>query len=513
MLTGCFNLNNQADPTPQPSVSAELSDTPEPITPVNGGTLRVPMRPPKTLNPLLNEDASVDSVLKLLFEPLVTQDSSFTPVPNLASFNFASDGMSVTVTLREGLKWSDGLAITSDDIVFSLETLRNAPDTVVYKSSVRNISAAYTILDEKKVKLQFLQPYSGMAYEFCFPIIPKHYYENQTDPSGDINMTPVGNGLFVFDSYTSMKQMKLNFNPDTYRKSPYFASVEAVIVPDQQSELNAFEQRLIDVVSAELAQWGRYRNNTDTNIDEYSTMYFDFIGFNFNNEILAKPEVREAVASAVSIPDMITDIYLEHASRAYTPVNPDSWLFEPEVAQYGFDLSLAENLFKSAGYNNAAALRILVNSENDERVKIAGILSENLGKIGVGTTVESLQYDEYVNKLNGKDFDIFIGGFNLSAAPDLSFAFGSANGAENMFSYKDETMNALLASAFASAGGVAYQKAVSDLQKHIAKELPCVSLVFRKSAMLSDRRILGDKHPVMFNIYSDINQWFMNRDR
>ncbi|MDR2650052.1 MAG: peptide ABC transporter substrate-binding protein [Clostridiales bacterium] len=510
MLTGCFNLNNRDNSTPPPSAGVALSSTPTPIAPVNGGTLKIPIRPPKTLNPLLNEDASVDAVLKLLFEPLMTQDSAFKPVPNLASFNFASDGMSVIITLRDGLKWSDGVTITSDDVVFSLNTLRDAPDTVVYKSCIRNISAAYTILDEKKIKLQFLQPYSGMAYAFCFPIIPKHYYENQTEPSDDINMKPIGNGLFVFDFYTSMKQMKLNSNPDTYRKRPYFASVEAMVAPDQQSELNAFEQRMIDVVSAELAQWGRYRNNTDTNINEYSTMYYDFIGFNFNNEMLAKFEAREAIAHAVNIPDMINDIYLGHASQAYTPINRDSWLFEPDVSQYAFDLILAENLLKNAGYSGAS-LRILVNAENDERVKIAGILKDNLGKIGVGATLESLVYDEYVRRLNEKDFDVFIGGFNLSAAPDLGFAFGSANGEENIFSYKNEAMNALLASAFTAAGGAAYQKAVSDLQKYIAKELPCVSLVFRKSAMLSDRKVLGDKHPIIFNIYSDINQWFFNR--
>jgi len=515
MLAGCFNINDNKDvSTPLPATDeAQPTPTPAPIAPAKGGVLNIPMRPPKTLNPLLNEDASVDGVLKLLFEPLIVLDTRFKPVPNLASFNFSPDGMSVTVTLRDGLKWSNGSAITSGDIAFSIETLRNAPDQAVYKNCVSNISPDYTIIDDKKIKLQFLQPYSGMAYQFCFPIIPEQYYEGQTDPGGEINMKPVGDGLYVFNSYDNLKEMTLNFNPDTYRQSPFIPTINVMIVPDQQTELSAFDQRLIDVVSAELAEWGRYRNSADTNIDEYPTMYYDFIGFNFNNTTLAKLDVRQAIAHAVNIPDIIANIYLGHASQAYTPVNPDSWLFEPDVDKYDYNLDTAAALIGKPGVYDGQTLHILVNKENDERVKIAGILNDNLTKIGLKTTVDSLGFDDYVNKLNQKDYDIFVGGFNLSAAPDLGFAFGSANGADNMFSYKDSAMNALLAAAFTSIGNPGYLKAMSDLQMYIAKQLPCVSLVFRKSAMLSSAGVMGDKHPVMSNIFSDINQWFISKDR
>ena len=512
LLTGCFSFNDNRDvstPLPETETAAAPTPTLPPAAPVKGGTLRIPMRAPQTLNPLLNEDASVDTVLKLLFEPLIVLDANFKPVPNLASFNFASDGMSVTVTLRDGLKWSDGSAITSDDIAFSLDTLRSAPDKAVYKDCAADISPAYTILDDKKIKLLFLQPYSGMAYQFCFPVISKQYYEGQTDPGSDINMKPMGDGLYVFSSYNSLKDMKLNFNPDTYRQNPYIPTIDAVIAPDQQTELNAFDQRLIDVVSAELAEWGRYRNNTNTNIDEYTTMYYDFIGFNFNNETLAKLDVRQAIAHAVNVPDMITNIYLGHALQAFTPVNPDSWLFEPDVDKYDYNLDTAAALMNKTGNYNGQTLRILVNNENDERVKIADILNANLTKIGVKTSLVSTDYTDYLNKLSQKDYDIFIGGLNLSPAPDLAFAFGSANGADNMFSYKDDTMNALLATAFTAIGPANYQKAMSDLQKYISGQLPCVSLVFRKSAMLSSVGVMGDKHPVMSNIYANINQWFI----
>jgi len=510
-LVGCYTPDNQEIVAPPPTVAIP-TPTPEPITPVKGGTLRVPMRPPLTLNPLLNEDASVDAVLQLLFEPLMIIDANMKPMPNLATFNFASDGMSVTITLREGLRWTNGLPITSEDIAFSIDTLRQAPENAIYRNNVSNIMPEYTIYNERRIKLQFHRAFSGMAYQFTFPIIPKMYYYGQMDPSSPVNMRPVGNGLFVFHSYTNMKEMRLNFNPDTYRQPPYIANIEVVIVPDQQTELHAFDQRLIDLVSAEIAEWGRHRNNQNTNIYEYPTMYFDFIGFNFNNELLAQLDFRRAIAHSINVDEIVENIYLEHATRAFTPVNPHSWLFEPDVERYNFSLDIATELFESANYDGRN-LRILVNMENDERVAIANILHENLSRIGVNTTVESVDIDTYRNLIErDRDFDMFIGGFNLSLAPDLTFAFGSADGASNMFSYSDETMNALLAAAFSAVGDANYQRALSELQRYIAQELPCVSLVFRKSAMLSDTRVLGEKHPVMSNIFANANRWFIPRE-
>ncbi|MDR1914749.1 MAG: peptide ABC transporter substrate-binding protein [Clostridiales bacterium] len=512
-LSGCFeNTAKETEPLlPAPTETETVAPTE--TLPTYGGTLKVPMRQPTTLNPLYNEDTTVDSVLKLLFEPLMAVNQQLEPQANLGSFNFASDGLSVTIDLREGLVWSDGIPMTTEDIVFSLDTLQNAPDNAIYKQNVSNISPTYFITDERKIKLEFLQPYSGMAYELCFPIIPKHYYEGETDPASDANMKPVGNGLYVFLEYDNTKSMALNFNPNTYRKKPYIASVEAVVVPDQESELYAFDQRLIDIVSAEIADWGKYRTNPETNINEYTTGYYDFVGFNFNTVAMSKRAVREAVAHALNIDDIVNSIYLGHATRTYTAVNPNSWLFEPDVRQYEFDLEKSSNLLASAGYNdsNKLNLRLLVNTENSERVKIAAILYKNLTQLGVTVQLEQLRFAEYKKKLDEKDFDLFIGGLNLSIAPDLSFAFGYDTLSDNMFAYRDDSTNALLAAAFQAAGQNSHKKAMSDLQKRLAEELPCVSLVFRKSAMLSDRRVYGEKRPTAINIFANINEWFIVR--
>jgi peptide/nickel transport system substrate-binding protein len=260
-------------------------------------------------------------------------------------------------------------------------------------------------------------------------------------------------------------------------------------------------------VSAEIADWGRYRNNQTTSINEYTTTYFDFIGFNFSNTALADKRIRQAVASLVDLDGAIDSIYLSHADKAATPVNPNSWLYESNVASYPLDLDKAQTLISQARFTGE--LRILVNQENVERVKVAQMLAQNMEKISMKPLLQELPFEEYMAKLEAKDFDIFVGGFNLSVIPDLTFAFSSSAETDNMFSYRDDAMNGLLVSAFSAITETAYLKAMSDLQKRIAEELPCVSIAFRRAAMLTDAKVLGPRKPTLDNIYSNINLWYI----
>lgn len=523
ILTGCTGDNSEGETVQTVEASEEPVEAV--LTPVQGGTLRLSMRAPKTLNPLLNEDVTVDNILKLLFEPVVTLDESQKPTPNLAEFSFAPDGMSVLLTIREDAKWSDGLPVVADDIIFSLDTLRKASDTVVYKESVKNI-VSFSSTDDHSIRIQYSQPFGGAAYLLCFPVIPMHYYLGEPDPSSEKNMKPVGSGLYQYTDYMNMKEMTLSSNSYSYRKKPYIENISVLITPDKESDIYALDQNQIDMVSAQISDWGKYRSTKEANITEYITSYYDFIGFNFNNELLSDKKIRTAIAYSINIDDMIDSIYLSHGMKTMTPINPEAWIYEPETMRYEYDTEASKRNINTAGYNlskdgvmvkdvNGTMVnlyfRILVNEENSERVKIARILKENLSAVGIETEINSVPYEEYEEKLTTGDFDIFVGGFNLSVIPDLTFAFHSSQiGVRNYFSYEDETMDSLLKEVFSATSETAFKKTLSNLQKYIADELPCISLVFRKSAVITDKGVMGDIKPVKNNVFANINEWYMN---
>lgn len=423
LLSGCFSKA-----TDKPSSSEKPTpDTPNveaPIQAAIGGEVTLSMRLPKTLNPLLNEDRTVDLILKLLFEPLAVLNEQQKVVINSAiveSIDYSQDGFSVFITLKEGAKWSDGTAITSADIIFSIETMRSASDLSVYKSMVSNIFKCDTVSD-RSVKINLIQPFSGTPYTMCFPIIPEHYYKGEGKPDSEKNMKPLGNGLYTFSSYTITDGMSLWASETALQGRPYIDRVKVLVTPSAASDINSIDQKIINVISANISEWGKYKSSNEFRTEEYLTTYFDFIGFNFDRDYFKDLSVRQAIAYATPIDTIIETVYMDNAKRSAAPVSPNSWLYEDDVKQYDFNLERARSLLPQT----ELTFNILVNIENEERVTIANILKDNLKSIGMNVEVVSLPFAEYQTKLTARDYDIFVGGYSLSVIPDLTFAFHSS---------------------------------------------------------------------------------------
>lgn len=516
LLTGCTQPEQDVLPVPAVSYAPEevgdqlageaAEETPSPeITPARGGTLRASSRIPKTFNPLINGDESVDAVLKLLFEPLVAMDESFRPVPNITDFFVSEDGMSIVLEIKPNMLWSDGERVKAADIIYSLNVIKDAPANAVYKKNIANY-AGWAIIDSFTVVIDLKQPDGGVAGTLCFPAIPEHHFRRYGAMT-----KPLGNGLYRMETQTQRSGFACVRNENHYWSRPYIARIEVVYIPDRQTELYAFDQRLIDVFAAEAADWGAYNSGNGTRTDEYATMQYEFIGFNFNNAAIRERAVREAIAHALDFDRITYDFYLEYADRAETPVHPDSWLFDPEAAVYGYDPEAAAEKLSSSGYALPLYFGLLVNNDNPERLKVADAVVASLSEIGIEIYAERLPYEEYVRRIEAGEYDMFIGGFTLPEIPELSFAFGS-QGAGNVFNYADEVTDAMLLRVAGAVGDEAYAEAAGDLQKRIASELPCIGLVFKKSALLTSRRVYGDKRPRSGNIFYNVQEWFIHED-
>jgi len=483
-------------------------------------TLRLSMRHPLNMNPLLNRDVTVDRALKLIFEPLFMLDATNKPVPNLVSgYSLSADGASVTVTLKPGLTWEDGQPVTTADLAYSIEALKNAASDAVYSACAAAISACAPT-DAQTAVITFTSGGWDNLYALCFPIIPRHYY-NPAGFASESSLPPLGGGPYKFDKWAGAKEIDFAAS-DNFTPAPLISAVKFIITPDDDTDYNAFAQNLTDALPATLSEWAKYGGAENIAAAEYTSQYYDFIGFNYTRPLFRNPDARRAVASVIDLSGAMSSVYLGHAARAYSPINPDSWLAVPDAAPPTYDPAAARRLFTQSGvdFNGSTArlktgppdsayqninLTILVNSENNERVKIAGMLKDDLAKLKIKSTVVSAPFEDYQSDINALKYDILVGGFDLSAVPDLSFAFGSAGGKTNIFGYADESMNACLANVTSAAGESAFKAAAADLQQYFYDSLPVVSIAFRNGALLTNPRVvLGDK-PSLFYEFSDIN--------
>jgi len=489
MVADYFYLPDAEEPDIYEYVPEPLEETSETIP--DDGVLRLQMRPPTTLNPILNTDVTVARVLQLVFEPLAVFDSEFRVSGLLAELEFASDFSAVNATVREGAIWSDGRPVSADDIVFSVETLLAAPASSAYST---NAILSAVRINARTAQINFTGASVMAGYALTFPIIPQHFFERASDA------LPPASGAFIIESITPMRNMTLRRNPYFLRGRAQIAQAEITFLPDAETDFYAFERGRTDVLHMPLTEWVARRGVRSPAYEIFPAMYFEFIGFNFRNPIFRDVYTRRGIAYAFNACDAVAGLYLAHAVRSVTPLHPHNFAANADAPPPIYDPARAAALLGTIRLD--APLQIIANAENPQRVAIAKRLAESLAAVGLDAYAEILAADEYFARIDAHEFDLFIGGMELDFAPDVRIFF---EGGE-MFLH-DLVLESAFSMLLFAGNYTDYAQAKARLQQAFAEQLPVIGLAFRHSALLAGPRITGDLSPVPGFVFINAHEW------
>ncbi len=501
------------EPTSEINTSEGASASEAPEIPIPGGTLHMSMRKPHTLNPLLNEDITVDNALKLIFEPLFVIDDNSNIQPNLADgYLLSDDGKSLAISLRSDARWCDGTPVTADDLIFSLDTIKNAPAGSIYKSAVSNVSA-YTKTSNTTVIVEYSSPLGGCIYNMCFPVIPKHYYEGYNTVGSARSMQPLGNGLYAFKDYRVVRDMHLNA-VGNFRGKPYIENVTVTVMNDKDTEIAALERGVIDILSISPEEYGSFNSQNPVEVSPYSSNQFEFLGFNFKNSALSDKRIRQAIAYSIPIDNIIDNIYLGNAVKSVTPVHPGSVLYtSDELPDYAYNLNMARSLVAQSGLTAPQlTFTILVNEDNNVRCETAELIASELNQIGMQVTVYRVPFATYVKLLQTDSFTLFLGGMELNPRVDLRpmLASASRSSGVNYFNFSDLQMDNLLNACVNAASDEGYKAAIAQTQKYCAEQLPFVGIGFKHQLLVTDAGIRGSKDPALNDVFRNADSWYIS---
>lgn len=474
------------------------------VSPTTGGTMTIAMHKPETLNPIKNRDNTVDKVLRLIYEPLFVVNENMQVVPNLAE-SYTINGNTVTLKLKSGVKWDDGTNLTASDVTYTLSQLEDAELDTIYKSCAENITS-YSKVDNNTIKISYSKGLGSVGYSLCFPVIPKHYYNsNKAD-----EMKPVGNGSYKFDNYTLVKEMNLSASSTGLNGSPYISKINVKIMPDADTEFQALESDVIDTATVDINNLGSISTDLSNNAVEFPTNQFEFIGFNVKNPMFSNISVRQGFAHLIPSENIISDIYIDKMKASVTPINPaNSYTSKVGEDTYSYDANIANTLISAGGQNSSAmTFTILVNSENSARVESAKLISNSFNSAGMHTSVESLPFAEYTQRLKDGDFTVYLGGVKLKENMDVS-ALANSSGAINYGGYSDANMDKLIGDCTNAMSEEGYKVALNELNKYMSTQLPVIGIGFKSDMLVTNSRIKGEKKPTVNNLYGNVNKWFI----
>lgn len=353
--------------------------------PPRGGQLVVSVRTePQTFNRYTRRDLPTDLISTFINGKLVRINRLTQEVePWLAaSWTRSDDGRRYTVTLREGVTFSDGQLFTADDVVFSFDALYNAKSGNVLAEAVKvgGKPLKAVAADSRTVVIEFPEAFApGLRLLDNLPILPKHRLDGalkagQFASAWGVGTPPseiVGLGPFALREYVPGQRTVLSRNPRYFRKDdlgvqlPYLDRVVVEVVPDQNGELLRLEAGEIDVTSGEIraddyAPLKRAADAGRLQLFDLGVGYdADSFWFNLKPGAFAgdpreawiqRDELRRAISLAVSRQHFADTVYLGAAVPVYGPITPANrqW-YSASVPQTPHDPAQARALLASIG--------------------------------------------------------------------------------------------------------------------------------------------------------------------
>ena len=448
-----------------------------------------------TFNSPLNQSAY--SVFGYIYEGLIIENGVTGELePALAeSWEVSEDEQTIVITLKEGLKWSDGEPLTVDDVVFSYNEIYlndKIPSSLKDILRIGKSGALPTVkkIDNLRVEFSTPEPFAPFVrYAGGLTILPAHALKESvrtTNSEGELNYltkwgtdTPVteivGNGMYRIKSYAPNQRIILEKNPFYWRQDnqgnnlPYIENIVWQVIENTDNQLLNFRSGELDTikVAAEMFPLLKREENRGkyTIYNGGPTPASSFICFNINQgkNAQGKPLVdpiksrwfnnkafRQAIAYGINREAMTNNIYRGLGAPQYSPIPVTSpFYLSPEegLKIYNYDPEKARKLLLGAGFKynqngelldsegNQVEFTLLSSAGRKVREQMATQINQDLAKLGIKINMQFLSFNTYVRKLSlSKDWEVYLGGFTGgSIEPHGGYNIWSVNGRLHTF--------------------------------------------------------------------------------
>jgi len=162
-------------------------------------------------------------------------------VPSRENGGISEDGKTITVKLREGVRWHDGKPVTAADVRFTYDAIMNPNNTIDTRYPYEDYIESIDTPDDFTVVIHFKQPFAGWWTMFPY-VLPQHLLGDvESLDNAEFNRAPVGFGPFKFKEWVSGDHITLEKNPDYWRGAPKLDFIYIKIVPSSQAQMAAIQ--------------------------------------------------------------------------------------------------------------------------------------------------------------------------------------------------------------------------------------------------------------------------------
>ena len=453
--------------------------------------------------------ATMYSATQLFASPLMF-DANWQPQPYLAkSWEISEDGLTVTLKLVENAVFHDGKPITSEDVAYSIMTIKNNHP---FKTMMEAVEAVETP-DPHTAVIKLTQPHPAillaMSQPLC-PIIPKHYFDDGQDiKTNPKNMKPIGSGPFKFVEYVPGQHLIMERFDDFFLGKPYLEKLIIKIIPDPVNRLTALETGELngDIFVNAARDIVRYKKLENMVVEPMAVAVGsnNWVAFNTKKPPLDNKKVRQAIAYAIDKDFIIDRLQMGLSVRSTGPIVPDTPFYTPDVELYDVNLDKANALLDEAGFpkkDNGMRFGLTIDyipGIPEQQKNIAEYLKSQLKKIGLDITIrQPPDFPTWAKWVSNQEFDMTMDSVWNWGDPVIGVhrTYLTANirpGViwSNTQSYSNPKVDELLEAAGKSTDMVKRKELYKEFQQIVVDDCPLAYINSGPFYMSYDKKLKG----------------------
>lgn len=497
---------------------------------------------PKYINPLYASLNDVDNDLAgLVFSSLFRFDGQGKLVKDLATdYQVSADNRVYTIKINKNATFTNGDPLNSDDIISTFSYI-TSPD---YKSALADTFAGVSIdkVDDYTVKFTLPENYGQFLQLLTFGILPSSIFDQISAdnlPLAEINLKPVGSGMYKFASLTknaagNLKSYTLQRNDDYYGRKPYIKTLTFEFFPSAQEMVLAMNNGSLDGA-------GYLPKELYSSVAAKNSFYFHQLSypqvntvlFNLSDKLVGLKPIRQALALATDKKLLLKQLNLTGAQIQDGPVPIDSDLYSDNFNHYATDVVAAAKLLDDNNWKivnldqgqidqakadaktakgsqlqqDQAKIDLGVGAwradgdqwlvikltaiKGDTGADIARQLADQWQTLGVKTALNLIDANDAPTTIvKNKNFSVVV--YNLDSGVDGDlFPFWSSGQANNLTGFGSKDTDKLLAGARGAATTAARKTAYQTFSQTLMNDLPAIFLYDPGYTYLQSKKVHG----------------------
>ena len=440
-------------------------------------------------HPLTTTNSENHELLKLVYSPLVRLDGNLQPEYVLAE-KVEIRGVDVTITLKKGLKFSDGSAVTAEDLSRSIQTVREHYDSPYY-SRLANIQR-YAVQDERTLTITLREPDIDFINCLDLPIVKKG--------------KNLGCGPYKFATEGGKQVLKVN---NHYFEKPMIETIHLKAPKSEKERQEMFSVGLLDIYfdAAETEQ--KFAGGKGFSTQTYPADNLLYLGINCREGLLQNSKFRTFLNQVTDRGKLVEGVLLGRAEAAVYPYQPNWYKAEQSIANSGYSdsekaaaikelgLTLQENILLDQE-GKPISFRLLVCKENEMHTAAAKAVAEGLKIAGITIEIDAQSRETYQMRLAEGNFDLYLG--EIKTGRTLNTVLYAAESGVNFSGAVFEELQQ--AAADYKSGNLL----LSDYCKVFDLHTPILPLAYRGGTLFASADIGEFKSTGSWAVYGDITK-------